>query len=217
MLLGGALAWEQRRFTPAGASDSRKTIGSILRDIGGRDPRLGTTGTGLVPPYFALRNVDAWGLNDPPGRSDRGGPPAPPLAVASDAIMFHASYTPRAAPPAPGTEWDRMVAVLHRFAACRGYTLAAAFAPDPTQSHYYFVKDTWSGAARFRRAVAQQPYSWPGTTTAAMELSPFDRFRPACGPVERSAMSTENVSGSLGAGAARAAPPRSNRRAQLLQ
>lgn len=181
LLVVGALTWQHRRFMATLSQDGLMTTGVMMRGLGGPDRRLVTTEAGLLPLYSEWHTVDAWGLNDMRIVSERGITDQYLSAIDADVIMFHAYYTPLTIPGQPANEWDAMVAVLHRFASCHGYKLAAAFAPELTQSHYYFVKAGWSGAEAFTSAIRQTPYAWSGSGAQPLELSALDRYHPACG------------------------------------
>lgn len=173
-----AVAWQYARFRPGFTEGGLRTAGELLRTLGGSERRLVTTEAGLLPLYSEWRTVDAWGLNDPRVVSDHGMTESYLSATDPDVIMFHAYYTPRTQPPAPADDWDAMVRTLHDFAVCHGYHLAAAFAPEPTQAHYYFVKPAWRDAGRFTDALHAAAYDW--ATRRAVDLSTWDRYRPTC-------------------------------------
>jgi hypothetical protein len=72
-----------------------------------------------------------------------------------------------------------MVQTLHRFAACRDYRLAAAFAPEFTQAHYYYVRQSWMGGDAFAHALRSTPYFWSGTAVVSTDLTALESGVPA--------------------------------------
>jgi hypothetical protein len=177
--VAGVLGAYHLRFRPGPSANGLMTTGLLMHRLGGPARRLVTTEAGLLPLYSEWHTVDAWGLNDARIVSDGTITEAYLSAVDPDVIMFHGYYTPLSDSPPADDGWSAMVVVLHRFARCHGYTLAAAFAPDLSQAHYYFVKPAWAGAEEFTRALRATPYAW--SMARAEDLSAYDRYTPACG------------------------------------
>ena len=172
------IAAQYVRFRPGFTEDGLRSTGELMHRLAGSDRRLVTTEAGLLPLYSEWRTVDAWGLNDARVVNDGGITDEYLSSIDADVIMFHAYYTPLTETRPSAGAWETMVATLHTFAACHGYRLAAAFAPELTQAHYYFVKASWPGADRFTSDLRAAPYGW--ATTRARDLSGFER-RPSCG------------------------------------
>jgi hypothetical protein len=178
------LAWltvEYRQFRGGGAAEGLQSTAITLRDLGSPDRRLVTTEAGLLPLYSGWHSTDSWGLNDPRIVSEGGITEKYLAEVDPDVIMFHAFYTPLGTLPPPVSQWDAMVAVMHRFAVCHGYVLAAAFAPELTQADYYFVKPGWPNAPAFIDTVRRTRYGWANSQMAAVDLSGYQHDAPRCG------------------------------------
>jgi hypothetical protein len=121
--------------------------------------------------------VDAWGLNDAwiahhglitPEYLDRYRP---------ELVMFHAYFSPesgedraRLARRGLGPAWHETVRVLQSYAEQRGYELAAVFARNPHESHYYYVRPGFPDHAAIVAAVRDGEYYWDGQPAA--DLTP---------------------------------------------
>jgi arabinofuranosyltransferase len=178
--LAATLLYDHHRFRQTGRFDGTVAVARLLAEFGGLERTLVTTEAGLLPLYSGWRSVDAWGLNDPRVVADGLITDVYLRRRDPDVIVFHANYTPLDAyAPAPDP-WGRMVDVLHRYAACNGYRLAAAFVPETSQAMYFFVKPEWADAGAFGRRLSRVTYRWPAGTAIAVDLAAQDRSRPPC-------------------------------------
>jgi hypothetical protein len=174
------LGYTHHRFRQTGSFEGPRAAGRLLAEFGGAERTLVTTEAGLLPLYSGWRSVDAWGLNDPRIVADGIISDAYLREIDPDVIMFHANYPP-SSPYAPAADpWGRMVDVLHQYAVCHGYRLAAAFAPEQTQTMYFFVNPRWPDSGRLAERLRTLRYQWPSSRQFAAEVSRQDRRVPPC-------------------------------------
>jgi hypothetical protein len=144
-------------------------VAMMLRPYAGRGYTLATTEAGLLPLYSEWRAVDAWGLNDQ-WIAHHGGLSEDYLErYRPEVIAFHAYFSPAASAEDTGAEsrglgrpWLEMVRTLQRYAERRGYALAAAFARDPGDAHYYYVRPDFPESARLVERIRRMRYLWNG-------------------------------------------------------
>lgn len=175
MALAGALALsiplalvaQDRLWAPDTLkSDGRAQMGRTLERFGGGRYTIATTEAGLLPLYSKWRAIDAWGLNDE-RIAHEGLVSASYLDSKRPAvIMFHAFFTPLTrkhredGPGAKRYDWDSMVQSLKHYAETRRYVLAAAFAPDSSEAHYYYVRRDLPDRDAIVHAIRSTRYDW---------------------------------------------------------
>ena len=171
LLAAAALVgWQHRRF---GHIEPQRMglydVARILQPHAGRGYTIATTEAGLLPLYSEWRAVDTWGLNDA-WIAQHGGITEEYLdRYAPEVIALHAYFSP-AAPPvetdAPerglGRQWFDMVTTLERYAVARGYTLAAVFGRNPTDTHYYYVRPGFPESETIADRIRGMRYLWNG-------------------------------------------------------
>jgi hypothetical protein len=156
-------------------------VGQLLHTLGGRGAVLATTEAGLLPLYSDWQSLDAWGLNDPRVIAEGALTDQYLADMSPDVIMFHAPFTPLTrASFEPAGAWDRMVMTMEQFAECRGYAVAAVYAPDLSQAHYYYVKPSWPQAARFTAGLRSISYAWWGTLAPAIDMTSLAAPHAGC-------------------------------------
>jgi arabinofuranosyltransferase len=178
VLVALAVAAQHRAWAPeALKSDGRVDVARALSRFDGRDHVIATTEAGLLPFYSNWQAVDTWGLNDEE-IAHRGTVTARYLDTKRPAvIMFHAFFSPLSRPNSergPGTklhDWNSMVQTLKYYAEKRHYVLAAAFAPDSSQAHYYYVRRDLPDRDAIVAAIRARPYRWLGTGEPARNLA----------------------------------------------
>jgi hypothetical protein len=171
VLVAGALvAWQHRRF---GHIEPQRMglydVATMLRPHAGRGYTIATTEAGLLPLYSEWRAVDTWGLNDA-WIVHHGGITEEYLdRYAPEVIALHAYFSPAAPPSEAGTperglgrEWFEMVTTLQRYAAARGYRLAAVFGRNPTDTHYYYVRTGFPESDTIATRIRRMRYLWNG-------------------------------------------------------
>jgi arabinofuranosyltransferase len=179
-LIVAALGYQHHRLRQTGSFEGPRASGRLLAEFGGAERTLVTTEAGSLPLYSGWRSIDAWGLNDPRIVADGRVSEAYLDELDPDVIVFHANYTPLDHPPPARDPWGQMIDVLHRYAVCHDYELAAAFVPEPTQTMYFFVKRAWPERARFAGRLRMMPYRWPSSQQFAREVSQAGGYTPAC-------------------------------------
>jgi arabinofuranosyltransferase len=133
----------------------------------GRGYTLATTEAGLLPLYSQWRSIDAWGLNDS-WIAQHGVVTAEYLdRYRPELVMFHAYFSPESprdesARRGLGRAWDDTVRALQSYAEERGYELAAVFARNPHESHYYYVRRGFLDHDAIVAAVRVGDYQWDG-------------------------------------------------------
>jgi hypothetical protein len=152
------------------ADDGRREVGKILAGYRGRGYTLVTSEAGLLPFYSGWRSVDAWGLNDPEiarrglttERLEREHP---------EVIAFHAYRSPLVPAPLGDDPWSRMVATLESYARTRGYVLAASFGHTPFETHTYYVRSGFPGAAALVARIRAVRYVWYAGNRPAVDFA----------------------------------------------
>jgi hypothetical protein len=168
-LAAALVAWQHRRF---GHIEPQRMglydVARMLREHAGRGYTIATTEAGLLPLYSEWRAVDAWGLNDA-WIAHHGSITEEYLErYRPEVIALHAYFSPQA-PLAQGTperglgrQWFDMVTTLQRYAVARGYTLAAVFGRNPTDTHYYYVRPGFPESAAIAARIRGMRYLWNG-------------------------------------------------------
>lgn len=139
--------------------DGRYDVARRLLPFRARGYTLVTSEAGLLPFYSRWRSIDAWGLNDP--EIARHGISRELLERERPELIVYHVYGSPLAPAPPGTDpWARMITTLQTYAERHGYTLAASWGRDPFDTHYYFVRPDFPGAAAVTAAIRGTAYRW---------------------------------------------------------
>lgn len=151
--------------------DGRYEMARALARYAPKGYYMAVTEAGLLPFYSRWKAIDTWGLNDAwiahngmvsEAYLDRYKPAL---------IMFHAHYT-LLTPPRLQNDWDKMVAILQRYAERHGYRLAAVYTDIPygDSAHFYYVRPDLPETAELVRTIREVEYRYWRSGMRAVNL-----------------------------------------------
>jgi len=148
--------------------DGRYEVGRVLSRYADRGYTAATTEAGLVSLYSRWRVIDTWGLNDA-WIAHHGAVTEEYLdRFRPEVIASHAYFTPGVEPVAPGP-YGEMTEALERYAVKNGYVLAACYARNARDSHYYYVRADFAESREIVEGIRGVDYTDYMTGTRCMD------------------------------------------------